>query len=300
MSNNTVEDATTVEKLDASSTLDKDATDNDDDEYQLPLGLELTLEDIYEISSSEKSKIILFAGAAECGKTTLLTSIYQYFLNAPTGRFYFSGSNTMQALEQRAYFTRMQSRQKNPKMQRTPTGSLESYLHLRLYDTKSKLKKNLIISDFSGEDYQRVIASAKLASEEFKMLRQFQSICLLVDGEKIISKQSRHGEVENLKRLLRTFYDAKLLNTNSKLHILLSKYDLVKQAMDKDDSINTFISTILRNITSVLPASFISKQFFEIAAMPQGNCPGIGMFHGVDKLLESLYDDEVRDRKSVV
>ncbi len=92
------------------------------DVYQLPAGSALAMEDTYSITSSEESKFIVLVGPSACGKTTLVTSLYQLFQKEPLGGFYFAGSQTLQGFEQRAFFTRTSSKLSNPQTLKTRRG----------------------------------------------------------------------------------------------------------------------------------------------------------------------------------
>lgn len=258
--------------------------------HTLSLGTELTLKDIYPISSSEFSKFLVLAGSNGCGKTTLITAIYQQFLTQPLKRYYFAGSHTLQAFEERAFYTRLQSLQSSPNMKRTTTGSLDSILHLRLLDINNNNIKNLFMSDFSGEDFNRVSGDSALAKEDFSMLYQAHVFLLILDGEAISSKQYRNRELQKAIQLVRTFLDAGVLNPRAKIIVILSKYDLIHENLEIDTSLSVFIDSIITKISSI-PSFVSSIRLFKVAAMPEKKS-NISQGYGLDKLMETFFKEE--------
>lgn len=266
--------------------------------YELPLGEELSLGEIYKISSSEVSKLIMFAGSVGCGKTTLLTSIYHQFLSSAENRYYFMGSKTLLAFEQRAHFTRIQSNQSSPVMQRTNNGVLDSYLHLKLYDTQTKYAKNIFISDFSGEDFDKIKGSVDTAKEELAMVKQMKLLCIILDGKKITSSQFRYREINNAKMLLKTLNDAELLHNSAKVIAIVSKYDLIKNKYgDNVDEIHKILNEIKQNIVSEIPKREDEMVVYTVAALPELKNNVVPIGYGLENIIDLLFEDYTQQPK---
>lgn len=234
----------------------------------LPLGDSLTCEETYSISAVEPTSLVLLAGSTGCGKTTLVTSLYQQFLQSPLEQNFFAGSRTLQAFEKRAYLTRITSNQSAPQMQRTARGSLDSILHLRLWNSVQNKYKNLLLTDFSGEDYNSISANTTLAKEEFGIVKSAQVIVMLIDGEKISDNTNRHSEVQKSIHILRTLYDAELVNPNARIIIAISKYDLVFKQYNIKHEFKVFIENIPDKICKQVSHIKSQMEFCYIAAMP--------------------------------
>ena len=72
------------------------------DLIQLPPGTVLTEEQAQALSLDRSVRIIVIAGAADCGKTTLLTCVCNYFFQTgPVSAIKFAGCDTFPAFEQR-------------------------------------------------------------------------------------------------------------------------------------------------------------------------------------------------------
>lgn len=240
-----------------------------DGEIPLPSGQALPYEETYGISAVEPTTLVVLAGAAECGKTTLVTSLYQRFLKKPPEKYYFAGSRTLQGFEQRAYLTRMNSFQTSPQTQRTARGAVDSFLHLRIWESDSNKYKNLLLSDFSGEDYNSVSANVTLAKENFGVVKAAKVIVMLIDGETVSNKRDRQAAVQKSISILRTFHDAELVNRKADIIIAISKYDIVHQKYIDDHVFQQYIDNIPSMFCKQI-ASINSQQvgYCKIAAMP--------------------------------
>ena len=139
----------------------------------LPIGTELSGQDIYQIAASEKTQMFVIIGATGSGKTTLVTSIYHLLLSGSNiTDFLFAGSNTLAAFEKRAFSLRTSSMQSHGEMMRTQRGSVDSFLHLRLKLTHTDEIRNLLFSDFSGEDFESVAKEVSRFSQiEYQVSR---------------------------------------------------------------------------------------------------------------------------------
>ena len=263
---------------------------NEEQFKPLNLGSELTLKDLYPISCTESSKFLVLAGSNGCGKTTLITAIYQQFLTKQFNRYYFAGSLTLQAFEERAFYNRIQSQQSSPNMKRTATGSLDSILHLRLLDSTTNIIKNILLTDFSGEDFNRVSGDCELAKEEFSMLYQTRMFLLILDGEKILSKRNRNKELQKSIQLFRTFLDAGVLNPKAQVIVVLSKYDLIVENLEIDTSLNVFINSILPKISNI-PSFDSYIKLCKVAAMPERK-NHISQGFGIVELLDDFFEKE--------
>ena len=171
----------------------------------LPIGTELSGQDIYQIAASEKTQMFVIIGATGSGKTTLVTSIYHLLLSGSNiTDFLFAGSNTLAAFEKRAFSLRTSSMQSHGEMMRTQRGSVDSFLHLRLKLTHTDEIRNLLFSDFSGEDFESVLANTEATADEFGFIKAARHLIFLLDGEKIASKKYRYSELQQLIHMLRT------------------------------------------------------------------------------------------------
>lgn len=262
--------------------------DVENDVVLLPRGLALSPAETYPITSRENSNFTVIIGGAGCGKTTLVTSLYQMFLKGSFGNYLFAGSQTLSAFEDRAFHTRLKSNRKNPETPRTERNSLDSILHLRL--SKDGRKVNLLLSDFSGEDYNDIIANIDAVKDNFGIISSAQKLMLVIDGERLLSIRYRREEVQKVMDIFQTIYDANLLNPTSKTLIAISKYDLIKKDQN-EAKIRLYINNILPQFREKFSSIANNISFCEVAAMP-ANENNVAMGYGLDKVLVFLTDCE--------
>ncbi len=214
-----------------------------DSEYdnisELPLGDVISVDNSYFITAKENSKFIVLMGPSGSGKTSLVTAIYQLFQNGPIDRYYFAGSETLLAFEQRVYWTRRQSRQLNPDTPKTRRG-VRDLLHLRICDPFTDEYSNLLIADFSGEDFMSVIANTEYALSDFDVIKGAWNVSIILDGELISEKDKRQSALKDAVELFRTFVDSDLFGKYVQIDVIISKYDIVKEKYTSDPTLETF------------------------------------------------------------
>src|SRR6188768_15789 len=66
-------------------------------------GEALELEEAANICRKGQTKVVLLAGPRESGKTTIITSLYESFQDAPFGGYSFAGSETLVGFERRCH-----------------------------------------------------------------------------------------------------------------------------------------------------------------------------------------------------
>lgn len=255
------------------------------DTFNLPLGEALSIEDTYSITARDKTKLIILAGSSECGKTTLITTVYQMFHKGPIDELYFAGSQTIKGFEQRAYYTRANCNKNNPNTPRTRMGSLDSFLHLKLWDSKNKKKHNFLLADFSGEDFNNARANVKVMKEDFSLIRRADFLIILIDGDSITQKDKRFSAIQITQELLTTIKNADVLRKNTRICFVISKSDIVKMKCKKNPSLNNFVNGIAEKLKSKFTDIENEIKFYNVAAMPKDtNIVSVG--YGMKELIK--------------
>lgn len=273
------------EELDMSKMNEDEWVDEQNEIFNLPLGEALAIEDTYLITSKSKTKLIVLAGPSECGKTTLITTVYQLFHKAPIDEFYFAGSQTIKGFEQRAYHTRTNSGMNTPNTQRTRIGSIDSFLHLKLWNSKKKSKHTFLLADFSGEDFKNARANVEVMKEDFSVIKRADFLVVIIDGDSITQKDKRYSAVQITQELLRTMKNAKVLNDNTKICFVVSKSDIVKIRCKDNPSLSSFVNEIPNKLNSIFNNIENEIQFYNIAAMPK-NTEVVSVGYGISELIK--------------
>lgn len=255
--------------------------------YYMRSGEALNSKETYEITAKEKTKLVVFAGLAGSGKTTIETSLYQMFQKNTVGGFYFAGSNTIQGYEQRAFFTRTKSRGVTPSTQRTSLEIGRSFLHLRLWEKETDEFTNFLFADLSGEAFETHIGRVDEAKKDFPFLDRADYFVGVLDGDLLKDKRKRNGAVVGMIELIRTFYDARLINNGCILQIVFSKCDVF------DDDIEIILQKVMKKICQQFDDMFGNIKFFKVAAMPEfAGKYEVG--YGIEELLKSWIKKNVQ------
>lgn len=238
-----------------------------DNDIILHSGNSLSVDDTYPITASCETKVIYLVGPFACGKTTIETSLYQLFHNGDVNGNFFAGSETLNAYEQRAFNTRVQSYNNIAETPRTPLDSNDIFLHLRLWNCLKNKTTNYLFADISGEIFSAVKGSVDEAKKQLPYIRSADYIMCIIDGEKIIDKRQRLAVVEEAKQLLRTFIDANMLKSDACIQFVFSKYDYIlnsgtDEAIEFIESQKNKLRVYFADMASVI-------QFFNVAAMPK-------------------------------
>lgn len=266
--------------LEDSDSTEESNSESSDAIYYLNSGEALNSKETYEITAREKTKLVVLAGLAGSGKTTIETSLYQMFQKKTVGGFYFAGSNTIQGYEQRAFFTRTKSRGTTPTTQRTSLEIGRSFLHLRLWERETDEFCNLLFADLSGEAFETHIGRVDEVKQDFPFMDRADYFVGVLDGEMINNKRKRNGAVAAMIELARTFYDAELVGRGCVLQIVFSKCDVFS------DDIETILKKVEQRICEQFKNMFLNIQFYRVAAMPEF----VGKFevgYGIEELLKS-------------
>mgnify|MGYP003303253488 CR=1 FL=1 len=250
--------------------------------YQINSGEALENNDFYKIAARERTKMMLLVGPVACGKTTMETSIYQMFQRNPVQEYYFAGSQSLQGFEQRSYYTRIQSRGNTPETQRTRLDDTNIFLHLRLWNKKSEEVNNLILTDLSGESFANSIGQVEEIKKKYNFAERVDFIVGIIDGEKLCNKKTRNSVVAEIIELLRTFYDAEVLNCDCILQIVISKYDLLRELHNCEE----VVKNVKFQISGCLSKIFPSIEYFKVAAMPE-NTRQTTIGYGLEEVLLS-------------
>jgi hypothetical protein len=246
---------------------------------ELPSGLGHSAEAASRLMKKAMTSIILVAGTAECGKTTLLASLYHLFQTGPFADYQFAGSSTLVGFEHRVYFARTVSGGKKPRTERT---KVSEYLHLQVRK-KGEPIRDLILCDLSGEDFEQIKNTADVCKRH-AVIRRADKFVLLVDGEKLASEDARQQAKSDPLSLLRMCLDCEMLGVTSTIDVLFTKWDVIEGHKDKDE-IMTFASHVEDQIKSRFGNRVKEIRVTRVAAHPTPATLPIG--HGLTDVFSS-------------
>jgi hypothetical protein len=193
------------------------------DGYRAELGAD-------EITCNKLTTVVLVAGTAESGKTTLLAALYLMFRKKPFAGYLFAGSRTLVGFEKRVHASRIVSGLDKPTTERTKVSEL---LHLRVRKQDcSDTATGLLLCDLWGEDFRDARDTVD-GCKRLGIIRRADALVLLVDGEKLSQPEMRQEAKSDPILLMRNMLDCEMLAETALVDIVFTKWDLIQQSLDR-------------------------------------------------------------------
>jgi hypothetical protein len=216
---------------------DRLADDRSDDPMtlsDLPHGKGLKAVDTAEVTRRALTSVVLFAGTADCGKTTLLATLHFLFQAGPFAGYNFAGSDTLMGFEHRVSLARTASGRSTPT---TPRTTISEYLHLQVRrDDFSQPIRDLLLCDLWGDDFREAKDNVE-ACRELSIISAADRFVLLIDGGKLAKAESKHSAKNDPLMLLRNCLQTGRLSIKSAVDVLITKWDLIEGSGERDDVI---------------------------------------------------------------
>lgn len=246
----------------------------------LPDGYELSLESTASITRAYEAKVVVIAGEADAGKTTLISCIFEQFSEGPYAAHTLAWSDTILAFERICYRSRISSEADSADTERT-TGLSPGFFHLQLRSENKNLS-NLLVTDISGEAYRRALNNQEDALN-LRFITRADFFVLLVDGERLASKELRQDGFRRGLLLLGALLQAKVLLPECPVRILIAKYDLLTPT-DVDENTAKFVEYVEAEYQRFGSEHFPDFKVLHIASRPKkGSTLAYGF--GVEPLL---------------
>lgn len=239
----------------------------------LPEGKKLEPDSAKWITMAWPTRLIIVAGAADSGKTTLLAGLYERFNKVPFAGYVFAGSRTLPGFEQRCHLARLASWASKPDTERTKQWIERDLLHLRVrVEDLSRPAQDMLFSDLPGEKFRALRDSVEEA-KRMVMLRRADHFVLLIDGEKLADPGRRQGAYSDGTLILQSCSDAGMLGLRSRVDILFTKWDII---LSSDQGLNTqeFVKHIETKLKSKFEGRLARLRFAQVAARSEkGDLP---------------------------
>lgn len=186
----------------------------------------LPAEEAGKVVRAAPTCIVVIAGVVGCGKTTLIAGLYGLFHKGPFAGYLFAGSRTLPGFERRCHLARMASGLTSPDTERTKHSHSQHLLHLRLAEPSPLRHHDILFSDIYGEAFRRAADSADECCK-FDILKRADHVAVLIDGQKVVSKQDRQGAFSSVDGLLGQCLDTGMLGSTSSVQAVVTKWDVV-------------------------------------------------------------------------
>ncbi len=245
--------------------------------------------DVDLILNKHGGKIIACVGPSNIGKTTLLASFYELFSHGSMDEFIFGGSQTLFAYEEICHHSRAASQNIQPNTPRTTRQNQASFYHIALNHKLNNTRVDLLLGDRAGEEYEAAIDNKEDCIGLYEVNRS-DVLLLLVDGKALGDNKARHVAKNRADSLIRAFKEDKLLSGNSKVIIVMTRYDLAFQEGNSDKAIAE-LDNLLAKVTLTLNGTNIDISTHIVAARPDGT-EHVKVAYGIPELINIIVNTE--------
>lgn len=229
-------------------------------------------------------RLVVTAGAVDCGKTTLLSIVYELFQTGPVSSIHFAGCETLPAFEQRCHLSRADSENDEAQTSRTPyDGPHPEYLHLKIQEgSDSDVHTDFLFTDVSGEMFEHARNSTNECKRLTFLLRAAHLVVFL-DCDKAMQPDKRWGMVQDAKSLLQSCLDSGMLSPACYVTVVWAKCDFFEAAKDKK-AVETFVAGVQEDFQTAFGNRIPHFKFHRCAARPT-RFPNLKMGFGVREFL---------------
>lgn len=238
----------------------------------------LSLSEADEAVAANPSKVVLIAGEANAGKTTLLVELFAQFLAGPVGDWCYAGSRTLRGFDRRHRPARASSGALVATTARTQDDDLR---HLHLAIASAERRVDLILSDIRGEVFEGII-DGRSAREELPFLPRVDHCLVLLDGEQMATRSVRDLQILRGQQLLDGLLEPDGLRDGSSVMIVVTKVDTLNAdaRLEVEDAVG-----VLTELAGSRPIDFSAHV---ISARPEAGSAPVGL----DEILDQLTRDE--------
>ena len=222
----TIDDETTGDPADEDT--DDEVGDTADDEPELvevPGDEALTLQEVGDLMARHPVNVVLVAGEAEVGKTTLISELFARFLFGRFGPWSFGGSETLRAFHIRLHPSLAESGAGTSTTERTADEEMR-FLHLDL--ARDGERHNIIASDGKGEYFENLIDGNSVA-REVPIAGRVDRCVIAVDGSRLNDPRQRDSRFTHARLLLRALRGPGGLSPECPVALVCTKWDRVEE-----------------------------------------------------------------------
>ena len=262
-----------------------------DELINLPSGKPLREKGASAVLRAHTAPIVVLAGAAKSGKTTLLASLHDSFQRKPFAGYLAAGSRTLMGFEERCFDSRAASGAEEPTTLRTrPAEGLVFYhMKLRNDDLRTPIK-HLLLADMSGEHYSGALDSAT-EMRALTIIPRADHFVHLVDGGKLVSQELGAHTLSNAMMLMRRGVEEGMFERDAKVDILFTKWDI---ALARGEEKARDILELQRDaFHAAFGAQVARLRVTPIAARPHYKSP-LQPAYGLSDLLRSWVEEPSR------
>lgn len=183
----------------------------------------LTLQEVGDLMAKYPVNMVLVAGEAAAGKTTLVAELFARFLAGKLRGWTFGGSETLRAFHIRLHPSLAESGAGKSTTERTAEEDMR-FLHLCLF--QNGVRHHVLLSDGKGEYFENLINGSTVATE-VPIAGRVDRCLIAVDGERLNDPRLRDASLSHLRLLLRALRGPNGVPATCPVAIVCTKWDRV-------------------------------------------------------------------------
>lgn len=245
-------------------------------------GNELTLQEIPTVTNKYACDLIVILGDLDCGKTTLLATIFDLFQVGQIKDYIFAGSLTQKGFEVRSHLARVASGADKADAERTKTLEFR-ILHLALKKSNNSKTKHLLLSDISGETISQARSSAAVMKKQLAIVRFADHLFYIIDGEKLLSGE-RAVTMLNTDLFFQNAISNGIFDKSTVINILVSKWDKINNQPGFD-----LQKMVIDKINNRFGSSLGEIKYSYMATRPDEENAEFDLGYGVEEFLGNFF-----------
>jgi hypothetical protein len=183
----------------------------------------LTLAEAGDLMAKHRVTMVLVAGEAAVGKTTLVAELFARFMAGPFNEWSFGGSETLRAFHIRLFPSLAASGAGTPTTERTADEEMR-FLHLTLAHDGNR--HEFLASDGKGEYFENLIEHGGIGSE-VPIAGRADRCVVAVNGERLNDPRLRDSTITRARLLLRALTGPDGVPPGCSIALLCTKWDKV-------------------------------------------------------------------------
>lgn len=242
----------------------------------------MLIEECGAITSSSLTRLIILAGNASSGKTTMLATLFQMFQERSNFAGYkFAGSRSLIGLEKRCFKSRLTSEREKADTDRTIFLEYDEFIHLKV-KKGSDPSVNLLFTDVSGEKF-KTISKSVAESKKFELAKRADHFVLFMDAFLLSDDTTKHLTKTKSLNILRSLIEAQVLSPETYIEVIFSRWDLLLKR-DPVECHKEFVELVKAEILEKFGATHKRISFYEVANRPDSGL-GIEAGFGINQVL---------------